>query len=127
MANSFIIYTNNELVFSKYSQDYDVDYSPVSYVDLLKKVRDAVHKGAKLLTHPLSGSIKPNETPFKSVYLTKAHGKMDLASLEIIENAIETTKKFPIKYPNMPQHIQDDFALIDLSLVDSALSAAIQS
>ena len=127
MAYSFIIYTNNELVFSKYSKDYDVDYSPVSYVELLKRVRDAVHKGAKLLTHPLSGSIKPNETPFKSIYLTKDSGKMDLASLELIENAIETTKKFPIKFPNMPKHIEEDFALIDLSLVDSALSAAIQS
>lgn len=127
MAYNFIIITNNESVFAKYGRDYEVDFKESSYEELLMRVRDAVHNGAKLLTHPLSGSIKPNETPFKTVYLTKDKGSLDLSSLEIIENAIVTARKFPIRFPQMPDNIRRDFALIDLSLMESALAAATQA
>lgn len=123
---AFTIVTNNELVYTTYGKDYDVDYSPISYVELLEEVRDRVHKGAKILTHPLSGSVKPNETPFKSIYVSKRTGKLDVPSLELIEAAIVTCRNFPIKFPNMSPKMRADFALIDCSLVASALSAAVQ-
>lgn len=127
MAYSFIIMTNNELVYSKYKDEFEIEYKDESYEELLLRVRDKVHKGAKLLTHPLSGSVKPNETPFKTVYITKAKGDMDMRSLEIIENAIITAKKFPIRFPEMSDKMREDFALIDLSLMESALPAATQA
>lgn len=127
MAYSFIIMTNNELVHSKYKDEFEVEYKKESYEDLLLRVRDRVHMGAKLLTHPLSGSVKPNETPFKTVYITKSKGNMDMKSLEIIENAIITAKKFPIRFPEMSDKMREDFALIDLSLMESALPAATQA
>lgn len=127
MAYSFIIMTNNELVHSKYKDEFEVEYKKESYEDLLLRVRDRVHMGAKLLTHPLSGSVKPNETPFKTVFITKTKGDMDMRSLEIIENAIITAKKFPIRFPEMSDKMREDFALIDLSLMESAIPAAIQA
>lgn len=127
MAYSFIIMTNNELVYSKYKDEFEIEYKDESYEELLLRVRDKVHKGAKLLTHPLSGSVKPNETPFKTVYITKAKGDMDMRSLEIIENAIITAKKFPVRFPVMSDKMREDFALIDLSLMESALPAATQA
>ena len=127
MAYSFIIMTNNELVYSKYKDEFEIEYKDESYEELLLRVRDKVHKGAKLLTHPLSGSVKPNETPFKTVYITTAKGDMDMRSLEIIENAIITAKKFPVRFPEMSDKMREDFALIDLSLMESALPAATQA
>ncbi|MBQ6837038.1 MAG: GrdX family protein [Clostridia bacterium] len=129
MAYNFKIMTNNELVFEKYGNEYEVDYKPGTYEELLLRVRTEVHNGAKLLTHPLSGSIKPNETPFKTVYLKKGKGPLhlDFDSVEMIENAIITAKKFKIRFPVMPDYIRADFALIDLSLMESALPAATQA
>ena len=60
-----LIVTNNPMVRERYSQQYDLKYEETSFVGVLKQVRDLVHRGYRLLTHPLSGSIKPNETPYK--------------------------------------------------------------
>jgi len=58
-----MIITNNEWVHNKYRQLYDIIYIEGSYRDVLVKTRDKLHEGHELLTHPLSSSIKPNETP----------------------------------------------------------------
>jgi hypothetical protein len=34
---------------------------------VLLTVRDHIHSGARLLTHPQAGSVKPYETPYRSV------------------------------------------------------------
>ena len=63
------VITNNPLVKERLSNKIDVEYYDVEYISLLIKVRDKIHIGHKLLSHPLSGSIKPNETPYKSVII----------------------------------------------------------
>lgn len=85
-----IIITNNKLVDEYYGGKRAVTWC--SYQDVLYSVRDYVHKNYKLLTHPLSGSVKPNETPFKSVAL-EIGDKLDFNSVEMIENAIYTYSK----------------------------------
>ncbi len=129
MVYNFKIITNNELVFEKYGNEFEVDYKPGTFEELLLRVRNEVHNGAKLLTHPLTGSIKPNETPFKTVYVRKGKGPthLDFDSVQLIENAIVTAKKFKLRFPVMPDYIRADFALIDLSLMESAISAVTQS
>ena len=67
MNTGFMIITNNPLVQEKLGEDYHVEYEELSYEDTLKKVQKMIFQGYKLLTHPLSGSVKPNETPYKSV------------------------------------------------------------
>ncbi|MDR1742148.1 MAG: GrdX family protein, partial [Synergistaceae bacterium] len=41
-----------------------IDGSPL---DVLIAVRDAAHRGAVLLTHPLCGNLRPYQQPFRSV------------------------------------------------------------
>jgi hypothetical protein len=54
-----------------------------------------IHKGAKLITHPLMGSIKPNETPFRSIIVSEGEGtSLDIESLVIIESSIASAEKF---------------------------------
>lgn len=118
-----IIITNNPKVRDEI-KGYEIIYNQISYLDVLKKVRDKVHIGHKLLTHPLSGSVKPNETPYKSIAVSKNSGDLDLDSLMIIEKSIETTQKFfrNPKVPNYKQNILEDFQLIDKGLIQKALS-----
>lgn len=87
MKKDYIIITNNPLVPQMLDEEHEVDYSEISYEDVLGKVRDRIHEGHLLLSHPLSGSVKPNETPYKSVMISRKAGKLDERSLSIIEGA----------------------------------------
>lgn len=126
MADFFII-TNNEMVRDKYASQVTVEFHPVKYTEIMCMTRDYIHAGHKLLTHPLAGSIKPNETPYKTIFLTKSKKKMDSESLRIIEECIIACKKFgKERFPNMPENMRQDFRTIDCSLCDNAMASAMQ-
>ncbi|NMA94316.1 MAG: hypothetical protein GX975_06610, partial [Clostridiales bacterium] len=75
---------------------------------------------------PLMGSLKPNETPYRSVAITSERGKLDLQSLGYIEEAIccfDRFKERPLRGMNAPEEMLEDFRLIDLSLLASGLKS----
>ena len=118
-----IILTNNPDVAQTF-QDRNVLWVEGSYRDVLIEARDLIHQGRRLLTHPLMGSLKPNETPYRTIALSDSGGPLDTDSLLLIENAIETFDKFakvtrPDRGINTPQEMLADFRLIDLSLIQS--------
>jgi len=88
--------------------------------DVFTAVRDAIHKGAQVISHPLSGSIKPNESPYKSIAITVDTGKLDLKSLKIIEDAMSVTARLPDRGRCYDESVLDDFRIIDLDLISSA-------
>lgn len=85
-----------------------------------------VHKGLKLITHPLMGSIKPNETPFRSIIVSE-EAALDVESLIIIENSIFAAEKFQRdgKVPVWNEKVLDDFKFVDLRLFESALESIV--
>lgn len=121
---SFIIITNNDMVYNKYKDEYSVEFYDCSIKEIMVKVRDKIHGGFKMLTHPLSSSIKPNESLYKSIMITDDKSTLDYNSLLIIENSIITCDKFnKIKYNIVyTDKIKDDFKLIDLTVLESALN-----
>lgn len=94
-------------------------------MEVLIQSRDLIHKGYILLTHPLSGSVKPNESPYKSILIEEGTGTLDIDSLRIIENSIATAEKFVKirKIPTWPKSILEDFSEIDYSLIKNASMA----
>ena len=113
-----MIVTNNNKVYEKYKDNYSIYYKECSFREILLYIRDRIHEGYVLLTHPLSSSIKPNETPYKSVLIS------DYKTLMIIENAIMTYDKFKKdKYytVELTDSIVDDFKMIDLSIIENAI------
>jgi hypothetical protein len=117
-----LIITNNSLVFEKLNKTLDVELVGGGYIDVLYEVRDKIHKGAILLTHPLAGSVKPNETPYRTIIIDNVVGKLDFKSLSVIEGSIHTAKKFPVKDIVWGEKVLQDFRVIDLKLIESALS-----
>lgn len=124
MREPCIVITNNPLSYEKFSKDYEVRYIDIDVITLLKTVRDSIHSGHRILTHPLMSSIKPNETPYRTVLITKSKENLDMDSLNIIEGAIATTLKFinDFNVPKWPQNILDDFKLIDYDLIKNAIN-----
>lgn len=117
----YIIITNNPLVFEKYNMNENVDYKKQTYEQVLIRARDLIHLGHKLLTHPLSGSIKPNETVFKTIIVSDQQSTLDFDSLRIIEQSLETARKFGNNQHLLTEDILNDFSLVDLSLIESVI------
>ena len=78
--------------------------------------------GAILIGHPLSGSIGPGESPCKSLLLKKQRGALNISSLQLIESALEALRKSSPQNRDLPPDILEDFRVIDLDLLDSAVS-----
>lgn len=119
-----IIITNNPLAKKSYIDKYELVFIEGTLMNVLTKVRDYIHKGHKLLTHPLMGSVKPNETPYKTVVITyEAVNEVDFNSLMLIENSIGTAEKL-LKYKptrDWPQNVLEDFQVIDYDLIRNAI------
>lgn len=121
MLEKMIVITNNPMVREALSEreNCTVRFEQASYREILTLARDEVHKGRRLLTHPLSGSVKPGETPYKSVAVSVKSGELDMDSLTLIEQSIQTCDKFPIRAKSRIPALQNDFQTIDLTLISS--------
>ncbi len=125
MIEPLFIITNNPMSREKFEKKYKVEFLDVPQLDILKKARNYIHKGNRILTHPLMGSVKPNETPYRTVCVSiDIINGVDLQSLEIIENSIIVTEKFlrDFNTPQWSEKILADFQLIDSDLIDHAIN-----
>lgn len=124
------IITNNPLVKEKLLQKTErpdkvksVTLLDCDYMGLLQNVRNLVHVGYKILTHPLYGSVKPNETPYRTICVEKGEG-LDMDSLKLIESAIQTVDTFQKNYktPVWDERVTNDFQVVDLDLMVHTLN-----
>ena len=116
------IITNNPLVNTVLSEYYTVEYyEDLSLRDILVKVRDMVYSGYELHTHPLAGSVKPNETMFKSVVVGTDMKNVDIEHCELMMNALITCDKFKKLGVTYSDYHIKDFQLIDYTLLCGAL------
>lgn len=115
-----LIVSNNPLLKKKL-EDYEKIFVS-SLSEVYQTSRDMIHQNWILLTHPLAGSIKPAQNPYRSIVLASS-AELDFFSLKTIENAI-------LKFEQFSQHhqireyspeIKKDYQVIDLSLLNSAL------
>ena len=114
-----IIITNNPMVRDKLHEGSTLQFHDTDYLGVLFAVRDKIHLGHELLTHPLSGSVKPGETPYKTVIISGEKGVLDENSLFIIEESIQTSIKLrrsAVK-KEWNAEILADFQLIDYDLI----------
>lgn len=117
--------TNNHAACDRFHKTLLVSFVEKGYIDVLYYARDEIHKGSKLITHPLMGSVKPNETPYRSIILENHNGDLDFGSLKIIEDSIEKYKSF-VKDRGLPDWNEkqlEDFSVIDQDLIESALDS----
>jgi len=123
---SGILITNNPSVNVKYGGSIEMVYlENGDYEDVLRAARDRVHSGHRLLTHPLSGSVKPGHTPYKSILISKEKGVLDTMSLGIIEDSFRIFMSQAKVYSDrrIPEKVSADFQLIDMGLIESGINS----
>ncbi len=123
--SKYILITNNPKVKNKYEEE-NIKISFVDNIEgVFKEVRDYIHQGYILISHPLAGSVKPFQNPYRSIILRGNKG-LDFDSLKTYENSYEKYQQFKEKKKaksELPADILDDYQVIDLSLIESAIQS----
>ena len=119
--------TNNPAFLNYNKKNIEVDYRKTDYLGILKIARDYVHENYRLLTHPLYGSVKPNETIYRSVVLVK-DDSTDTDSVILLASAIETFEKFKgnKKTPLWIDRVKEDFSVINHDLITNVIERITQ-
>lgn len=118
-----IIITNNDRVYEKYKKEMQVILLD-SYEDVLIKTRDMVYNRHILLTHPQASSLKPNQTPYRSVVVYPKGEEDNMKDIVLIEKCIETYRQWQEIAPtpkNYAEKVANDFKTIDLSGIENII------
>ena len=120
----FLILTNNPLVPQCMEGRglFSIRFEPQrSFREILVEARDMVYAGHILYPHPLAGSVKPNETPYKSLIVSLSPHGFDAQHGELMSNAIAVFDKFKPLERELPESVLKDFQLIDYTLLAGAI------
>lgn len=127
----YYILTNNSEAVKELEESHPIHFVEGGLMDVLIQARDLINKGDVLLNHPLYGSVKPNETPYRSLLLKPSKAErndgiaaVDADSVRLIGNAVITAAKFTAKKETTDPQLLKDFQEVDLSLLLSAVSSA---
>ena len=110
-----VLITNNDRVYEKYKEMMKVIYME-AYEEVLIKVRDMVYDRHVLLTHPQASSLKPNQTPYRSVIVYPKGEEDNTDDILLIEMCLETFFQWLDE-----DHTAYDFKTIDLSVIDNVI------
>ena len=116
-----LIVTNNPLVRSQYEGLYPVVYLDAPLRSVFVHVRDLVYLGHELFTHPLMGSIKPNESPYKTVGISQTPKEFSQDQACIMADALFLLDQLPKRRLPEGADILTDYRLIDYTLFASAV------
>lgn len=121
-----ILITNNPKFKSLDINNIAVKYHNTNYFRILEITRDYIHKNYEMLTHPLYGSVKPNETIYRTI-LIKESDSLDYNSVTLISEAMSTFVKFNKNKvtPTWNERVKDDFSVIDYDLLINAIKRII--
>lgn len=114
-----VIITNNPAVIEAYGQEEMLVKETMQ--EVLLQARDLIHLGHKLINHPMPGSVKPNETPYRSIMVGQTAGELDFQSLTMIEGALRKFDQFQKDRPTpqWSERILQDFQIVDYHLFTS--------
>jgi len=99
-----------------------------SAFDVLVALRDRIHSGARLLTHPLCGNLRPYQQPFRSALLAPPSEGEPLSvcpsSLALVEEALAVYRSCQGRWAlpgKIPAAVEEDYACVDAALMQDSL------
>lgn len=106
-----------------------LEYHDTDVLGLFNLILPEVAAGFRLLSHPLSGSIRPDITPYKTVLLSGKAGQVDEFSVQLINKAVRYAeslyqlREVPL-FKRCTEQMRKDFQLIDMCLIERALEVS---
>lgn len=118
-----ILVTNNDRAAQKWGDKVEEVFLLDTYEEVLLKARDLIHTNHKLLTHPQASSLKPNQTPYRTILLYDEGDKGGSGDVCLIEEAIEAFNKWNAikKVPKYDEKIAYDYKTIDMSMIENVI------
>lgn len=113
---NYRIVTNNPNVKGVYEEVLFVDGT---FLEVLLNVRDLVHQGYELISHPLGASIRMMYSPYRSIIVGNKLNETNEAHIEIIESSIYNYKN-TMQRREPDKANSKDYAVIDLNILKSA-------
>ena len=118
-----ILVTNNDRVYLKYRDEIKCILLD-NYEDVLIKVRDMIYDRHILLTHPQASSLKPNQTPYRSIIVYPKNNEDNMNDVLLIEKCLEVFKAWQnisVTPQNYENRVSEDFKTIDLSVIENII------
>ena len=118
-----IIVTNNDRVAEKYKDVTNIEMCE-TYEEVLLKTRDLVYNKHILLTHPQASSLKPNQTPFRSIIVYPKGEDDNIKDVMMIDKCIQVYNEWQEISPSpeaYKEKVANDFKTIDLSVIDNVI------
>ena len=118
-----ILVTNNDRVHLKYRDEIKCILLD-NYEDVLIKVRDMIYDRHILLTHPQASSLKPNQTPYRSIIVYPKNNEDNVNDVLLIEKCLEVFKAWQnisVTPQNYENKVSEDFKTIDLSVIENII------
>lgn len=115
--------TNNDRVYLKYRDEIKCILLD-NYEDVLIKVRDMIYDRHILLTHPQASSLKPNQTPYRSIIVYPKNNEDNMNDVLLIEKCLEVFKAWQnisVTPQNYENKVSEDFKTIDLSVIENII------
>ena len=131
MTKKFLLVTNNGKAVTLYEKHahIGIDYlKEESFLSVLIRVRDLIHAGWHLMSHPQASNLKPNQSPYKTVLLSNGRELQPFSQdVDMVERSIDAFHKFTkgMRVPKWPEKTLRDFQTIDLAVVESAIGRAL--
>lgn len=120
MTDNLYVVTNNPLFFESEFRTFRTKRVDGSFEDVLLLVRDMVHQGYELISHPLGASIRMMYSPYRSILVGEKTETLNSFFAEVIENSIEMYRK-NTEHRIIDHKNEKDYALIDQHLLLEAV------
>lgn len=126
LLDPLLIISNNPLVDT--INNISIKKVEGSPIQVLSAVMNQLVEGYHLLSHPLAGSLKPNQNPYRSVLLAKKTGAVDLPSLTILHLAMMKNEEMLNESwaYDLSNRYADDYQLVDYTLIKNAVDSMIE-
>jgi hypothetical protein len=118
MRQDLAVLTNNPEVLEAFPAAEWVEGLPP---EVVRKARDHVHTGWRLMAHPLAGSVRLLRSPYRSLVLLQDRRQADAGHVQMIEEAAVRLDNREL-LDRSPEN-DGDYRLLDLDLFRRVLES----
>ncbi len=122
-AEELLIITNNPLLKERF--DVAQRWVEGDCKEVIIQAYNLVAMGHQLISHPLAGSIKPNQNPYKSILIARIPAEVDVSALQLMNNCLRKAEEFTENriLIDLTAAYRQDLQLADHYLLASALAS----